>query len=50
MSEMISMDEQIVERAGVVELGSASEKTRGSSAFFVLLDGIVAWPYIYRSP
>ena len=47
MSEMISIDEQTTEQAGVVELGSASEETRGSATFLGLLDGGLSWPFIF---
>lgn len=47
MSEKTSTGEQAVELAGVVELGSASKETRGSSVWLGLLDGSIAWPFIF---
>jgi hypothetical protein len=48
MSETISTDEQMVEPTGVVELGTASEKTRGSTFVLSLLDGGLNYPYIFH--
>jgi hypothetical protein len=47
MSETTSIQEQSVEEAGVVELGTASEQTRGSVAMLGLLDGGLYWPFIF---
>ena len=48
MSETTSIDEQTVEQADrVVDLGTASEKTRGSVTILGLLDGGLQWPFIF---
>lgn len=47
MSETISIEEQKVEQGCVVELGTASEQTRGSVTIFGLLDGSLEWPFIF---
>ena len=48
MSETISIAEQKAEPAEVVvDLGTASEKTRGSATIFGLLDGGLYWPFIF---
>jgi hypothetical protein len=49
MSETISNEEQKTEQTGVVELGTASEQTRGSPALLGILDGGVIWPLIFWS-
>jgi hypothetical protein len=49
MSE-IAMDEPSTELAGVVELGNASEETRGSAGLMGLLDGGIIWPLIFYHP
>ena len=50
MSETNSIEAKQTEPDGVVELGIASEQTRGSSAIIGLLDGGLYWPiiFIYR--
>jgi hypothetical protein len=47
MSETISSEEQKTEQAGVVELGTASEQTRGSPSLMGVLDGGIIWPLIF---
>jgi hypothetical protein len=47
MSETTSIIEQAVEHTGVIELGSASDMTRGSTFTIALLDGHLAWPLIF---
>lgn len=47
MSEAISIEEQQAEPTSVVELGTASEKTRGTSVLFGLFDPYPAWPFIF---
>lgn len=47
MSETTSNREQMVEASGVVELGTASEQTRGSATTFGLLDGGLNFPFIF---
>lgn len=47
MSEMNSSNELMAEGDGIVELGVASEKTRGSLAITGLLDGGVNFPFVF---
>lgn len=47
MSETISIEEQGEESAGVVELGTASEQTRGSAAIIGIWDGSLSWPLVF---
>lgn len=47
MSEQTLTDEQVHGHADVVELGNASKETRGSPVFLGLLDGGLAWPFIF---
>lgn len=47
MSENTSLDEPAPELTGVVELGKASEETRGSIFFSLKLDPVSQWPAIF---
>lgn len=48
MSEAISIAEQKAEPAEVVvDLGTASEKTRGAMTMFGILDGGLYWPFLF---
>lgn len=47
MSETISIEEEQAEPASVVELGTASEKTRGMILPWGILDTIPVWPHIF---
>lgn len=49
MSEKNSIVEQRPAPTGVIELGTASEQTRGSFSLVLLLDGFLALPYIFRN-
>ena len=48
MSEAMSIAEHKAEPAEVVvDLGTATEKTRGSVTIFGLLDGGLYWPFLF---
>lgn len=48
MSETIFIDEPTAPQSDVVvDLGTASKQTRGSSAIFGFLDGGLNWPFIF---
>ena len=47
MCETISKETEVMEPAGIVELGTASEQTRGSFSSVFLLDGFLNFPYIF---
>lgn len=47
MRETISIEEQQTEQTGVVELGTASEQTRGSPSLIGILDGGIIWPLVF---
>lgn len=49
MSEAISTEKQDNTAAGVVELGSASEQTRGSLFLLPIPDGSAWYPFIFRN-
>jgi hypothetical protein len=48
MSEDICVEQDIVGFAEVVELGTASDKTRGIPIFLGLLDGGLNWPNVFQ--
>ena len=48
MSEDICFEQDMIGSAEVVELGSASDKTRGIPLFLGVFDGGLNWPNIFN--